>query len=147
MEMPDLIALRAVFGQEEVNHGTARYRVGIDGLVIVPPEVAVCLINNGGFAVAKRTAASHSMPQPSDAQPRARVRLHHATASACSYGGGEYLADRNGDVLVPAEGVADLMAHGFVPVQLEEAWQGRGSGPAKPTPEAELPESSSSLGS
>lgn len=33
-----LIALRAVFGQDEANHGTRRYRIDAAGLVHVPPE-------------------------------------------------------------------------------------------------------------
>jgi hypothetical protein len=50
--MPTLIELRALFGQDEVNHGTERYRVGADGLVRVPPQVAFHLIGRGGFALA-----------------------------------------------------------------------------------------------
>jgi hypothetical protein len=45
-----LIALRAVFGQDEVGHGTTRYRVGSDGGLRVPPEVARYLVRNGGLA-------------------------------------------------------------------------------------------------
>ena len=36
----DLIPLRAVFGQDEANHGTARYAVDSGGLVWVPVEVS-----------------------------------------------------------------------------------------------------------
>lgn len=50
--MPATIALRAVFGQDEANHGMRRYRVGADGIVRVPPEVAIHLLKNGGFVVA-----------------------------------------------------------------------------------------------
>jgi len=56
--MFDLVALRAVFGQDEANHGIARYRVGVDGFVYVPQEVAIYLIKNGGFAVAKASKNS-----------------------------------------------------------------------------------------
>jgi hypothetical protein len=124
MGMPELIALRGVFGQDEANHGTMRYRVDSDGLVRVPVEAAFFLINNGGFAVAKTTVAhvpgrSHPVPPPenarSAAEPRSLVRLHHNAAGGCSHGGRRYQSDENGDVLVPAEAVVDLMAHGFVP--------------------------------
>jgi hypothetical protein len=145
--MPKLIALRAMFGQDEANHGTARYRVGIDGLVTVPPEVAVHLISNGGFTVANPTAARHLELQRGDLQLGPLVRLHHDTAASCSYGGGEYRADKNGDVLVPAAAVVDLMAHEFMPVQPEEARHGQVSNPIKSTPEAEPAGTSTSLGS
>lgn len=49
--MLEVIALRAMFGQDEVNHGTARYRVTVGGLVYVPRQVALYLVSNGGFAV------------------------------------------------------------------------------------------------
>ena len=55
--MPDLIALRAVFGQDEANHGTRRYRVDGDGLVHVPAEAAFFLVDKGGFAVVTTTVA------------------------------------------------------------------------------------------
>ena len=71
-----LIALRAVFGQDEVSHGTVRYRVGADGLLLVPPEVARCLTNNAGFQMIKKiqreqaeVRAHASLPQTL-AQPR-----------------------------------------------------------------------------
>lgn len=106
-----------MFGQDEANHGTVRYRVGLDGLVLVPPEVAVSLVNNGGFAVTKPIATGPSKPRPGDLPCNALVRLHHDTAGACSYDGSQYRADKNGDFLVPAEAVADLTAHGFMPVR------------------------------
>jgi len=62
--MPELIALRAMFGQDEVNHGTARYRVAVVGrLVYVPREVASCLIKNGGFAAEPRNDAGKANPE------------------------------------------------------------------------------------
>jgi hypothetical protein len=62
--MPELIALRAMFGQNEVNHGTARYRVAVvDRLVHVPREVASCLIKNGGFAVEPRAEDGKANPE------------------------------------------------------------------------------------
>ena len=54
--MPAAIALRAVFGQDEANHGMRRYRVGADGIVRVPPEVAIHLLKNGGFVAASEPA-------------------------------------------------------------------------------------------
>jgi hypothetical protein len=135
--MPDLIALRAMFGQDEANHGTVRYRVGIDRLVTVPPEVAIYLINNGGFAVAKRTAAWPAKPQPIDLQSGSLVRLHHTTAGSCSYDGDKNCA--NGGALAPAEAFADLKAHSFMPIQLESP-QEHSSETAKPTHPANAPQ-------
>jgi hypothetical protein len=42
--------------------------------------------------------------------------LHHDDAAGCSYAGRRFLADSNGNVLVPAEAASELSAHGFVPV-------------------------------
>lgn len=114
--LPELIALRAVFGQDEANHGTTRYRVDGVGLVHVPPEAIGFLISKGGFALAKTTAAVAVKNQPTDSHPNCLMRLHHDDAAGCSYAGRNYPSDQNGDVLVPAEAAADLMAHGFVPV-------------------------------
>jgi hypothetical protein len=136
-----------MFGQDEANHGTSRYRVGIDGRVAVPPEVAACLVNNGGFAVLKQAAASHSKRQPGDLRSGSLVRLHHDAAGACSYGGDLYLADRNGDFLVPAEAVVELMAHGFVALPPEQGWEERVLDPAKSAPASEQPDTSCLLGS
>jgi hypothetical protein len=112
--MPELIALRAVFGQDEANHGMGRYRVDGDGLVHVPPEAVAFLTCRGGFALAK-TIAVVSAAKPADADRNGLVRLHHDDAGGCSYAGCEYPSDEKGDVLVPAEAAADLIAHGFVP--------------------------------
>jgi hypothetical protein len=76
--MPDLIALRAVFGQDEANHGTVRYRVGADGTLTVPPEVAAYLIKNGGFAAAKR-----SEPVAREASIRRLVVGLFGSAASC----------------------------------------------------------------
>lgn len=122
-----------MFGQDEANHGTVRYPVGPDGLVLVPPEVALKLANNGGFAVVKPIAVGPSKPQSGDLQGNALVRLHHDTAGACSYGGSKYRADKNGDFLVPAEAVADLTAHGFMPIQPDGARQERVAEPVVKT--------------
>ncbi len=112
---PELIALRAVFGQDEANHGTARYRVDGAGLVHVPPAVVVFLISKGGFALAKTTAVAAAEAYPNETERNCLVRLHHDDAAGCSYAGCNYPSDQNGDVLVPAAAVADLTAHGFVP--------------------------------
>ena len=106
--MPELIALRAVFGQDEVNHGTVRYHVDGDGLVRVPREAVSYLISNGGFALAKTTVAAIAEAQPTDADPTPLVRLHHDDAGGCSYAGSEYPSDENGDVLVPPGAAAEL---------------------------------------
>ena len=108
----ELIALRAVFGQDEANHGTARYRVDAEGLVHVPPEAAGFLTCKGGFALPKTSPAAAA---PAGAHADGLVRLHHDDAAGCSYAGRQYPSDENGDVLVPAEAAAELLAHGFVP--------------------------------
>ena len=124
--MPELIALRAVFGQDEVNHGTVRYHVDGDGLVRVPREAVSYLISNGGFALAKTTVAAIAEAQSTDADPTPLVRLHHDDAGGCSYAGSEYPSDENGDVLVPPEAAAELAAHGFVPAPEDRRWCGSG---------------------
>jgi hypothetical protein len=122
--MSEPIALRAVFGQDEANHGTMRYRVDVDGLVRVPREAACFLIGNGGFALANTTAAAIVEVQPSNADPNPLVRLHHDDAGGCSYAGCEYPSDESGNVLVPPEAAAVLAAHGFVPVLEDGRWCG-----------------------
>jgi len=47
----DLVLLRAMFGQDEVNHGTNRYLVDDGHLVWVPLEAVGPLVAIGGFAV------------------------------------------------------------------------------------------------
>jgi hypothetical protein len=120
--MPELIALRAAFGQDEANHGIRRYRVGGDGLVHVPAEAAFFLVNKGGFAVAKTTVAqvrggSLRAPLPdgthSTADPSSRERLHHD--SGCNHCGSKHQGDQNSDVLVPAEAAGDLLVRGILP--------------------------------
>jgi len=106
----DLIPLRAVFGQDEANHGTARYAVDNAGLVWVPVEAVGPLTAIGGFVMAK------SGP---DAVSVGWLRVHHDNATGCSYRGRQYLRNANGEVSVPAEATSELSAHGFVPV-LEE---------------------------
>lgn len=123
---PDMVTLRAAFGQDEANHGTVRYLVGCDGLFRVPLQVAEPLVATGGFAV----------EQPArDFISAGGVRLHHAEAVGCCFHGRSYQADENGDVVVPAEAAAELMAHGFVavlptlsPSKMEAKEQARGRG-------------------
>jgi hypothetical protein len=110
------MALRAVFGQDEANHGTARYRVDGERLVHVPPEVAAFLVRKAGFALANASAAVGAKAQPAVGDPSCLVRLHHDDAGGCSYGGCIYPRDEHGDVLVPAKAAADLLAHGYVSV-------------------------------
>jgi hypothetical protein len=103
----DLIPLRAAFGQDEANYGTARYSVDNDGLIQVPLEAVGPLTTIGGFVLAKTG---------DNAVSAGALTLHHEDAAGCSYAGRRYLGDSNGDVLVPAEAVSELLAHGFVPV-------------------------------
>src|SRR5271169_1366108 len=121
--MPELIALRAAFGQDEANHGIRRYRVGGDGLVHVPAEAAFFLVSKGGFAVAKTTVAqvpegSLRAPLPdgirSAADPSSLAILHGKT-SGFSLGGCKHHGDQNSDLLVPAEAAGDILVHGFLP--------------------------------
>ena len=109
-----LIPLRAAFGQDEVNYGTARYPVDGDGLVWVPREAVSALTAVGGFA------SVHSGESVTSVGP---LKLHHRDALGCCYAGRQYLSDADGDVLVPAEAAAQLLAHGFVPVSGREPLQ------------------------
>ena len=122
--MPELIALRAAFGQDEANHGIRRYRVGGDGLVHVPAEAAFFLVNKGGFAVAETTVAqvpggSLRTPLPcgtrSAADPSSRVHLHHGSTGGCSHCGCKHEGDQNSEELVPAEAAGDLLVCGMLP--------------------------------
>ena len=112
-----LIALRAEFGQDEANHGTERYRVGDDRVVLVPRTVAIYSVNNAGFCAASRPDPEQAKSIALELQPPFLVRVHHPSATACSYGGCEYRADQKGGFLVPATAVADLTGHGFVPIE------------------------------
>ena len=102
----NLIPLRAAFGQDEANHGVARYPVDSDGLIQVPLEAVGPLTTIGGFVLAKTGDKANSAGV---------LTLHHDDAAGCSYAGRQYLGDSNGDVLVPAEAVSELLGHGFVP--------------------------------
>jgi hypothetical protein len=108
----ELIPLRAAFGQDEANHGTTRYPVDLDGLVRVPREAVDPLTSTGGFAVHETSREVVSIGM---------LKLHHENAAGCSYLGRQYLGDKNGDVVVPAEAAMELVAHGFVAVLLETA--------------------------
>ena len=101
------IPLRAVFGQDEANHGTARYLVDGEGLIQVPLEAVVPLTTTGGFVFATINDAPVSVGV---------LKLRHEDAVGCSYAGHQYLGDSKGDVLVSAEAASELLAHGFVPV-------------------------------
>ena len=99
----DLIPLRAAFGQDEANQGTARYSVDKDGLIQVPPEAVGPLTTIGGFVLAK---------DGDNAISAGALTLHHDDAAGCFYAGRQYLGDSNGDVLMPAEAACELSAHG-----------------------------------
>jgi hypothetical protein len=112
-----LITLRAAFGQDEVSHGAVRYRVGADRLLFVPPSTAGHLVSKAGFCVVRSSEASHAR----HLQSQFLVGVRHPTAGSCSYGGARYRADEKGNFLVPAGAVADLVAHGFVPIPPDES--------------------------
>lgn len=103
----DLIPLRAVFSQDEANHGTARYSVDNDGLIQVPLEAVGPLTTIGGFVLVDTGGNMISAGV---------LTLHRDDAAGCSYAGRQFLSDSNGDVRVPAEAASELSAHGFVPV-------------------------------
>jgi hypothetical protein len=100
------VLLRAAFGQDEANYDTVCYPVDADGLVRILRAAADPLIEKGGFAVPKMIA---------NARSAGNIRLHHDSAAGCSYGGCRYSCDENGEVVVPAEAVEELSAHGFAP--------------------------------
>jgi hypothetical protein len=106
----DLIPLRAVFSQDEANHGASRYLVDNDGLIQVPLEAVGPLTTVGGFVLAKNS---------DNAISAGVLTLHHDDAAGCSYAGRQFLSDAKGDVRVPAAAGSELSAHGFVPI-LEE---------------------------
>ena len=76
----------------------------------MPLEAVGPLTTIGGFVLATTSENAISA---------GALTLHHDDAAGCSYAGRQYLGDSNGDVLVPAEAVSELLAHGFIPV-LEE---------------------------
>jgi hypothetical protein len=106
----DMILLHAAFGQDEANHGAARYWVDNDGLIQVPLEAVGPLTTIGGFVLAKTNGNMISAGV---------LTLHHDDAAGCCYACRQFLTDSNGDVRVPAEAASEPLAHGFVPV-LEE---------------------------
>lgn len=104
----ELRLLRAAFGQNEANHGTECYPVAADGLVWVPLAAAGPLIWTGGFATIPSTDQSISAGM---------INLQHRDAVACSYRGRQYTSDERGNLQVPAEAAAELLAHGFGPIE------------------------------
>jgi hypothetical protein len=119
--MTEPVVLRAMFGQDETNHGTTRYRVSCNGLVTVSPEAAIYLAKNGGFVATTPTAARSSKLLSCVPEAIPPVGLRHPSATGCSYGGVEYHPDKSGVIFVPFDAVADLTAHGFSPLQQDEA--------------------------
>ena len=110
-----LIALRAVFGQDEVSYGTVRYRVSADGLVLVPPEVARCLANNAGFKVVKRIQEEQAEVRTHASQPQILARPHQPTVQACSDGAPEYCVDVHDNFAISAVASAAISRHGGMP--------------------------------
>ena len=108
----DLKQLRAVFGQDEANHGTTRYSVDANGLVQVPRDAMEPLISVRGFVLVKTVNDTISVGS---------LNLRNDNAAGCSYAGRQYLGDANGNVIVPAEAAPELVAHGFVPIADEMA--------------------------
>ena len=119
----DLIPLRAVFSQDEANHGASRYLVDNDGLIQVPLEAVGPLTTVGGFVLAKNS---------DNAISAGVLTLHHDDAAGCCYACRQFLSDSNGDVRVPAEAASELLAHGFVPV-FEEAMLALGRAKSSPS--------------
>jgi hypothetical protein len=95
-----------------IAHGTTGFEPYPDGmgwwLVDVPDTIAAYLLKTGGFSMAKKD-------QP--AAPAGMVRLRHPEGVGCSFAGQAYEPNADGVVLVPAEAVAALVAHGFVAVE------------------------------
>lgn len=130
--MPDLVALRAMFGQDEVNHGTARYRVVAGGLIHVPREVAWYLVKNGGFAVERRTEVGEANREARHPCSPLLVQAHHPYSGRFNYRGCTYHADQQEDALVPANAVAALMGNGLVAVQSSQGVIGPSSADLAP---------------
>lgn len=98
--------IKASPGTDEANFGTDRFPVPADGIIDVSNEAAEALVHDGGF-----TRVVDAVPVPDGL-----VRVQGVPGSGCSIGGASYEADDEGFVDVPAYAVADLAAHGFVPV-------------------------------
>ncbi|MBV8735922.1 MAG: hypothetical protein JO007_01435 [Alphaproteobacteria bacterium] len=115
-----LIALRAVFGQDEVSHGTVRYRVDADGLVLVPPEVARCLVNNAGFEVVKRIQEEQGEVGTHAPQPQNLARSHQSMVRASSDGAPEYCIDVHDNFAISAVASAAVSRYGGTPTLPDE---------------------------
>jgi len=112
-----MVRLYASEGQDEANYGTERFRVHEDHTVDVPSEAVDSLVRVGGF---ERIADAAPVPQ-------GHVALAHPQGIGCSWGGTVYPPDAEGLVIVPIAAAADLLAHGFKPVdELEEKSHGCG---------------------
>jgi hypothetical protein len=115
-----LIALRAVFGQDEVSHGTVRYRVGADGLLLVPPEVARCLANNAGFQMIKKIQREQAEVTTRASPPQTLGRPRQSMVRAGSDGAREYCVDVHDNFAVSAVAFADVSKHGVTPTLPDE---------------------------
>jgi hypothetical protein len=103
--MVDMVKLKAPLGCDEANYGTVRYTVRDDGTITVPQEAAAPLLKDAGFTLVEEDTP----PPPSIGS----IAMKGKPGSGCSWGGQSFTADATGDVLVPAEAVADLIMHGF----------------------------------
>lgn len=115
-----LVALRAVFGQDEVSHGIVRYRVGADGLLLVPPEVARCLANNAGFQMINKIPREQAEVRTQASQRQTLTRAPQSTVRACSDGAREYRVDVHDNFAVSAVALADVSKHGVTPTLPDE---------------------------
>jgi hypothetical protein len=115
-----LIALRAVFGQDEVSHGTVRYRVGANNLLLVPPEVARCLANNAGFQMIKKIQREQAEVTTHASPPQTLARPRQSTVRVCSDGAREYRVDVHDNFAVSAVAFADVSRHGVMPTLPDE---------------------------
>ena len=105
--MPEeLIHLRAPAGTDEANQGTTRYRGGADGTIFVPPEAAIPLEKEGGFAV----VVEENAPKAPSLGP---IKMKGQPCVGITWQGQSFTADATGLIVVPYEAVADLTPHGF----------------------------------
>lgn len=122
-----LIALRAMCGQDEVGHGTMRYRVGPDGRVLVPVEVARWLLWNAGF---ERIDADNA---PDACEAATPTRAQHSDAMANRSGPRRCGKRRNGCFTAPAEAT---VARGAAATGRATGGEANRNGSATPPPMA-----------
>ncbi len=99
--------------------GGETFTVGDDGRTIVPASALTDIAAHGFIAV--RVAAPVAVPtggRPGDA-PMGFAVLKAAPGASCSWNGHNFSADDSGHMIVPADAVAELAAHGFLPAPTE----------------------------